>query len=198
MSSIALPSQPPVSGFTFTPLDFGGDISPSLGGPVQRINRLGNRYQLALAFPPVKSGAQAMLWTTRLEQAKAAGVLYPVPLDGFATGSPGSPVVANATTGGTSVYLGGLTPGYALIVGQWLSLIHAGRRYLHRVTAAATADGTGHVTLSITPMLRTALSIGDVVEIAAPMIEGLIVGAIEWQAMLEPYTTFAVTIAESE
>ncbi|MFM9597369.1 hypothetical protein ACKI1O_49520, partial [Streptomyces scabiei] len=90
--SIALPSSPACSGFSFAVLDFGGDITPSLGGPAQRINRLGSRYQLQLQVPPLASAIEGRVWTARLERAKQIGAVYPVPLDGFSSGAPGTPV----------------------------------------------------------------------------------------------------------
>ena len=197
MASVALPTSPGNAGFSIAVLDFGGELTPPLGGPVQRINRLGNRYQLQVTLPPIRSASAALAWTTRLETAKYAGAIYPVPLD-YAPGSPGSVVVANAVGGGTSVYLGGFAPGYVLREGQWGSFVHGGRRYLHRAAANATANASGNLTMTLATMLRTPLSVSDVVEIAVPMIEGLLVGSIGWEAMIEPYTRLGFTIAEAE
>lgn len=198
MSSIALPTSPGPAGFRFSVLDFGGEITPSLGGPVQRINRLGNRYQLEVTLPAMRSRDDAMIWSTRVERAKQNGVLYPVPLDGFDPGEPGSPVISSAVGGGMSVPVSGLVPGYGFVEGQWLSIVHAGRRYLHRAALPMVANEYGTGTLTLASMLRVPLSAGDVIEVAAPKIEGMITSAVGWEALLEPYTKLSFTISESE
>src|SRR3546814_3601578 len=57
-------------------------------------------------------------------------------------------------------------------------------------TASVVASGTGTVTASIFPPLRTSLSVNDVVEIAAPKIEGLVLPGEElsWQLSLDHTT----------
>lgn len=198
MTSITLPNAPGPKGFRFNVLDFGGEITPSLGGAVQRINRLGNRYQLEVTLPSMRSRDDAMIWTTRVERAKQNGALYTVPLDGFDPGEPGSPIVSSAVGGGMSVAVSGLTPGYSFVEGQWLSIVHGGRRYLHRAALPMTATGAGTGTLTLASMLRTPLSVSDVIEVEVPKIEGMITTPVGWEAMLEPYTNLSFTISESE
>ena len=61
----------------------------------------------------------------------------------------------------------------------------------------AVADAAGTLTLTLTPMLRTPLSDGDVVELARPMIEGLLEsGDLEDEVMTEPFVQFSFTITE--
>src|SRR3546814_20685372 len=57
-------------------------------------------------------------------------------------------------------------------------------------TASVVASGTGTVSASIFPPLRTSLSVNDVVEIAAPKIEGHVLPGEElsWQLALDHTT----------
>src|SRR3546814_9072759 len=83
-----------------------------------------------------------------------------------------------------------LTPSYAIREGQFFSIVHGGRRYVHMFTASVVASGTGTVTASIFPPLRTSLSVNDVVEIVAPKIEGHVLPGEElsWQLALDHTT----------
>src|SRR3546814_1996587 len=84
------------------------------------------------------------------------------PQPGFTIGAPGSPLVSTAASGGTALAIKSLTPSYAIREGQFFSSVHGGRRYVHMFTASVVASGTGTVTASIFPPLRTSLSVNDV------------------------------------
>src|SRR3546814_13699614 len=75
----------------------------------------------------------------------------------------------------------------AIREGQFFSIVHGGRRSVHMFTASVVASGTGTVTASIFAPLRTSLSVNDVVEIAAPNIEGHVLPGEElsWQLALD-------------
>ncbi|HEY1605625.1 MAG TPA: hypothetical protein VGF77_08490 [Allosphingosinicella sp.] len=180
-------------------LDYGGELTPALGGAVQRLNRLGNRYAIDVTVPPLPEEPDGRIVTALLRQAKSEGALYPFPQPGLKIGAPGAPVVAGAVAGGTSLPIRAATPGYAVRFGQFLSIVHGGRRYLHSAAApvVVAADGTAAITLI--EMLRTPLSDGDTVELAKPMIEGLLAsGNLSWDIQLEPYTGVAFTISEQK
>src|SRR3546814_1693449 len=70
-------------------------------------------------------------------------------LPGFTIGAPGSPLVSTAASGGTALAFKSLTPSYAIREGQFFSIVHGGRRYVHMFTASVVASGTGKVTASI-------------------------------------------------
>lgn len=178
--------------------DFGTVLTPFLGGPEQRINRLGTRFALRVTLPPMDTKDEALVIQSRLLRSREDRLQMAWPQPGFDTGYSGAPVVAAGVTSGTTLPLAGLIPGYVVREGQFFSIIHAGRRYVHMFSADATVNSDGTVNAAIWPMLRTPLSVGDVVEIAVPRIEGLVSPGeeISWQISVDRMTSFSFTIAE--
>lgn len=195
--TIALPTSPSLRSARVRLLDFGADLAPPLGGVTQHVARIGTRFAVDYEMPPLAESSDGRVFLSKLRQAKSDGALYPFPQFGVVTGSPGSPLVAAAASGGTTINVKGLTPGYVIRDGQFFSVIHAGRRYVYAAAAAVTASGTGIASLSIYPMLRTALTVDDVIEMAAPMIEGLL-SSVDWDVMQVPFNAVTFTISESE
>lgn len=182
-------------------IDFGGELTPGLGGPVQRVNRMGNRFGIDCAGVPVPEYPDGEILTATLRLAKQNGAIFPWPVPrGAPATSYGSPVVNGAVAAGTSVPIRGLTVGAVIRFGQFFSIITGGWRYLyaHAGTSVA-ADGSGHATVTIDPMLRASLVDGDVVELATPKIQGLLSsGDLEWDIMLEPFTRIDFNISEQK
>jgi hypothetical protein len=180
-------------------LDYGGELVPALGGPIQRINRLGNRFALQVHLKTVPEEPDGRIIAQMLRLAKQQGAMFRWPQPGLQIGAPGSPVVDGAVSGGTSLPIRGATPHYAIRFGQAVSIIHGGRRYLATATAPTIVGADGRATVPIDPMLRTALSDGDTVEIAKPMIEGLLdSGDLEWEIMGSPFSSYSFTIREQK
>lgn len=199
MAVIVLPSDPAPNGATPMLRDFGGTLTPFLGGPEQRINRLGTRLGIRVSMPPMRNGDNGRIFVSRLLQAKQDRLLMDWPQPGFTIGAPGSPLVSTAASGGTALAIKSLTPSYAIREGQFFSIVHGGRRYVHMFTASVVASGTGTVTASIFPPLRTSLSVNDVVEIAAPKIEGHVLPGEElsWQLALDHTTGISFSVMEA-
>ena len=139
------------------------------------IPRKGGRYTVGFTFGPYTE-AQGRLMVSRLIAGKQGGIRVRLPLL-HSQGSPGAPVVTSAT--GRTLALSGLTPGYPILEGYWLSLVKAGRHYLHNVGIGATANGSGVATIELNELLRTDFAAGTVVNLAAPQVEGLLIGG-EW------------------
>jgi len=177
-------------------IDFGGELTPPLGGEVQRINRLGNRFALDVELPPLREGEEGRELPAQLRLAKQQGAIMDWPQPGLDVGNPGSPLVDGAVSGGTSLPIKGLTALYPIKFGQFFSIVHAGRRYVHAAAAAATGNAGGSVTLTIDPMLRVSLSNNDVIEMLTPRIEGLI-DFDGWTILKEPFVTTGFTIREA-
>lgn len=197
--AITLPALPGARSATPRLQDWGADLTPSLGGAMQRLNRLGSRHALDVEMPPMLAEPDGRIWVSRLKRGKTDRVLFEFPQLDLVIGSPGSPKVKTVTAGGTSVPLKGLTPGYAIREGQFFSIIHNGRRYLHSADAQAIADAVGDVTVTVTPMLRVSLSVDDVVEIAKPMIEGALAGdEFAWSIDVARTVGLAFSIVEAE
>lgn len=176
---ITLPELPAPNGAAATLQDFGGFLTPGLGGEVQRIDRMGNRFKLAVSMPPMPAEPTGRIWTRRLIAGKTEGVRMEFPLLSFKPGSPGEVVVDGAGQSGRTLIVKGATPNYAFREGQPFSIEEGGRHYLHFVDEQALADSGGDATLSISPMLRIEPSDEAVCHFGKPMIEGFIMGE-EW------------------
>jgi hypothetical protein len=161
-------------------IDYGGFLTPGLGGEVQRIDRMGNRFGIAVSLPPVLGKDRGRILVSRLIRAKTEGVRIEYPLLDFAPGQPGAVLVNGAGQSGRSLIVDGAEPYYAFREGQPFSLVEAGRHYLHFVDAEVIATALGAATLSISPMLRIEPANNAVCHFAKPMIEGFIYGD-EWR-----------------
>src|SRR3546814_1410678 len=71
MAVIVLPSDPAPNGATPMLRDFGGTLTPFLGGPEQRINRLGTRLGIRVSMPPMRNGDNGRIFVSRLLQARS-------------------------------------------------------------------------------------------------------------------------------
>lgn len=181
-------------------IDFGGELTPGLGGPVQRVNRMGNRFGCDFAGVPVPEYPDGEILTGKLRLAKQNGAIMPWPV---ARGAPatsyGSPVVNGAVAAGTSVPIRGATVGAVIRFGQPFNIITGGWRYIYfHAGTSVTVDGSGHATLTVDPMLRASLVDGDTLDFA-PKIQGLLTsGDLDWDVMLEPFTRIDFTISEQK
>lgn len=179
--------------------DFGSVLTPFLGGPEQRVNRLGTRFGLRITLPPLESRQDALVVQSRLLRAREDRLLMRWPQPDFDIGTPGASRVAAAVTSGTSIPMKGFAPGYTVKEGQMLSIVHAARRYMHMFAADGMVQADGTLLASIWPMLRTSLSNNDLIELAPPMIEGLVSPGEElsWQISVDRFSSFSFTISES-
>jgi hypothetical protein len=197
--SILLPSSPGPRAAVPAFLDWGAVLSSPLGGADQKLNRLGDRFALDVTMPPIPSAEDGAAWVAAVIQGQKEGVLFPWP-QGIDIAGAGALAVDGAGQAGTSLDVKGSTPGRTFARGQFFSVIHSGRRYLHILTAAATADGAGKASFSIEPMIRTAgYSNNAVIEIDEPMIEGFLEGnAREWTLDTAMFVGLQFRIKEAE
>lgn len=158
-------------------LDWGSDQKAPMGGAFQRLNRLGNRFALEITYPRLKPEPDGRILASRLRRAKTEGALFPVPQPGLVIGVPGAPVVNGAGQAGLALLLRGFAAGYVVREGQFFSIIHGGRRYLHVADADAVANQAGGLVVGLYPMLRVRPADGAICEFAKPYIEGIVAGA---------------------
>lgn len=198
MTVIVMPDWVVPNGATPFLRDFGAVLTPFLGGPEQRINRLGTRFGVRLTLPPATTRFDALVIQSRLLRARDDRLRMEWPQADFDAGTPGAARVAAAVISGTAVPLKGMTAGYQAREGQFLSFVHAGRRYVHIFAADGTVAADGTLDAAVWPMLRTNLSNNDVVEIAPPMIEGLVSPGDElsWQISVDRLASFSFTLSE--
>lgn len=199
MAVIDLPSWAVPNGAEPYLRDFGTVLTPFLGGPEQRINRLGTRFGLRVTLPPMHTRDQALIIQSRLLRAREDRLRMEWPQPDFDVGTPGIPRVSAAVAAGMSVPIKGMTPGYVAKEGQMLSIVRNGRRYMHMFAADGTVAADGTLPATIWPMIRASLLNNDVIELAPPMIEGLVSPGDElsWQISVDRLASFSFTISES-
>lgn len=197
MTVIAFPNYPAPNGASPFLRDFGGILTPFLGGPEQRINRLGLRLGIRVSMPPLETD-NGRLFVSRLLQARQDRMLMEWPLLSFDPGVTGAPRIAASATGGSAIAVKGLPSNYPIKEGQFFSLIHAGRRYMHFFSGDVIASAAGNATAAIWPPLRTNVSNNDVLELSQPMIEGLVSPGdeISWEMSLSHHVSFSFTLVE--
>jgi hypothetical protein len=197
--TIALPLDPYPNGATPMLRDFGGVLSPFLGGPEIRINRVGTRFGITVTMPPLPSGSTGRVFVSRLLQARQERVLMPWPLLDFDPGVVGTPLINTAVASGSSISIKGLPANYSAKEGQFFSVIRSGRRYVHMFTADTTASGAGVLAINIFPPLRTSLAVNDVVEMTQPMIEGHVLpgNEVTWEMALDRNIGLSFSVLEA-
>ncbi|HEU0045075.1 hypothetical protein [Sphingomonas sp.] len=188
---IDLPLTPGPVSMGWQVIDYGGRQTPALGGPVTRVNRLGNRLAVAVALPPMQS-ATGRLWVSALTQALTQGVRWRVRQPDMIIGAPGAPTVDGAGQAGATLAITGAQPGYAFRVGQ---IVAVGGR-LAMLAGGIVVAANGKALLPLTAALRAEPA--GAVEVAAPMIEGLLEGdGLPWSISLARHYGLSFTIAEA-
>jgi hypothetical protein len=193
---IELPDDIGPASLTLALVDYGGVLRPALGGPIQRVNRLGSRFRASVVLPPLEED-RAATFRARLVQAKSEGLRMEIPLS-RPQGAPGAPVVDGAGQTGSSIDLRGMTRGYVGKEGYWLSIVKSGQHYVHMLTAPLVVAADGTATAQIVPPLRAAFADGAVVHLARPMIEGFLSGdELAWDLSVAHHSSFAFEIEEA-
>lgn len=178
-------------------MDFGSVQRPPLGGPLQRVNRLGNRFRVSVGLPPIRNKDLGRVVISRLLRAKTEGLRIEWELVGIEQGSPGTPLVKGAGQAGTSLLVDGFRLGYGYSEGFWLSIAHNGQHYLHNVAASGSA-AAGEATLTLTPALRVSPADNSPVHLQKPMIEGLVLGdELAWNYSLAHHVEIQFDIEEA-
>jgi hypothetical protein len=196
---IDLPEYPAPSAATPALVDFGAFLTPALGGPVQRVERMGNRFKISCTMPPMPNLKLGRQWVARLVRGKQEGVRMPWPLLGFDPGSPGNVLVNAAGQSGRSLVIKGATPNYIFREGQFFSVVINGRHYLYMVTAEVIASAAGAATLAIEPMLRLSPPANAVCWFGKPMVEGFIMGdSFQWEMALANFVGVSFDLVEIE
>jgi hypothetical protein len=199
--TVALPTSPYIQDAVPRFLNWGSQQKPPLGGSTTQIERVGSRFALEVKMPLMKPEV-GRPWVAALIEGMADGaVSIEWPQPDFTPSGNAMAAIKTAISGGTTIALKGLAAStQALTRGQFISITHAGRSFLHMVAGANyTANGSGEATILIEPPLRTAVSEDDVVQIAAPIIEGYLVGdEREWNLPVARFYGLAFTIEEIE
>lgn len=195
---IVLPTTVAPSSATPRLRRFGGDLTPPLGGSVQRISRLGTRYAVDLTFPPLTKTQFDDLYGALL-QADTEQTTVVAEFPQGDAGGVGAPLVNGAAQTGTTLNADGLTAGVTLPRGTMFSFAAGGRYYLHTIRTAIVASGGGIAALPIGPMLRASPADNAALDFVTPKIEGFVDGdEIAWALDAANLYTLAFRIFENK
>lgn len=162
-----------------------------LNGEQQRFLRPGSRMGVRLTLPPMDID-DARLWVAALLRASREMARVEWPQPGLDPGDPGAPVISAASSANATVIaIGGLAPGYAILAGQAFNQVKAGQSRLHFCVQ------TGTTPLIIAPPLRKPAVVGDVLNLANPVIEGLVDGPATWKVDAAAIYGITFTIREA-
>lgn len=169
---ILLPETPGAVDQTFELVTAKNVLTPAIGGAEQELLRKGTRNEIGFTLPPLDD-LEAMDWADLTIEGDT--VVMTVLQPSLVIGNPGAPLVNGAGAIGASLPVKGLTPGYTIRKGQWLThLTNSGQRFLYRASAAVTANGSGVAAVPIYGLLRRSPLNNEVIEIAKPRIEGFV------------------------
>lgn len=192
MAVLVLPADPAPANMGIALITAKNVLAPAFGDGEQELLRKGSRYALTFQMPPMRY-VTSMDWDDLM--AEGDTVVMKVHQPGFDTGAPGTPRVNGAGQSGSALVIDGLTNGYVIHKGQFLSVVTLGRRFLYRAKASVTASG-GAATVPLRTMLRFPPGDNDVVEIAQPMIEGFVRDMDSWEVGVERLVVLKFTVRE--
>jgi hypothetical protein len=183
---IQLPTVP--RGTTLKPklIRYGGDLTSSLGGPTQRIVRLGSRYAVEVGLPSLDAVCGAE-WVSCALQAEALGdtLGLAMPQTVPYVGNPNN-VKGTGTAGTPNVSITGGAPP----VGCWISFVANGRHYLHLMTSVQGS------TCTVSPILRASISALKL-EVVAPVLEGFPDDLTQWDVEWFRFIGHSFTLTEN-
>jgi hypothetical protein len=186
---IDLPPLPPKTQATPMYLDKGGVLLGGLGAPDQRINRLGDRWGIAVSLPIVTHAKVGRQLVSRLVQAQRQGARMPWPLQGYDPGAPGAIKVSGSSVTGSVLLIKGAQPGYIAREGQFFSILTGGGHVLYMVTAETSFTGAGTEPVPVMPPLRVNHLDNDLCFFGTPMIEGFVQGdSSQWDWIADRFT----------
>src|SRR5579875_1366050 len=122
MSVIALPSYPAYSAGTPYLLSWSSDTTSPLGGPTQRILRLGSRFGIDVEYPSMQYD-DGRKFLAAMINAEALPVAVAFPQRGFKPGNAGAPKVNGAGQTGQTLNIKGARARYRFLAGQFFSLV---------------------------------------------------------------------------
>ena len=158
-------------------IDKGGVLRSLVGGVDQRLDRPGSKWGCTFKTKPMR-GDEAIQWMARLIAGQREKVSIKMPQPGITIQQVGDffiPTVQSAMAYVVTIKsLNAAEVGRTFKEGQFITIIQAGVRYVHQVTASTVVPAGGQVTLPIQPALRIAPAINDYVETLSPRIEGYV------------------------
>lgn len=193
MAVLVLPTDPAPANMGIAMITAKNVLAPAFGDGEQELLRKGSRYALTFQMPPMRY-VTSMNWDDLMTEGDT--VVMKVHQPGLDTGAPGAPRVNTSGQSGRIIALKGMTPGYVIRKGQFLSIITQGRRFLYRAASAALVLENSQANVLLRTMLRFPPADNDVVEIAQPMIEGFVRDLGEWSVGVDRLVGLQFTVRE--
>jgi hypothetical protein len=180
---ILIPSCPAPSVASPAMVSFVTEMTGPLGGPTQRVPRIGSRWRIDFEYPPMTYG-DGRQFLSRLNRAELSPVAIAFPQRGLRPLSPGPLAVNGAATtaleSNAQLVVRGGIPGVELVDGQFFHVASGGRRWVHQLVGDVILDGSGAGVLGVVPLLRFAPADGDLLEFVAPLLEGFVTLGWNW------------------
>jgi hypothetical protein len=158
------------------PVLFSGNQESPLGGEDLPIPRMGDRFAIDVTTGQLLRDDDARNLIASLIEATTSGAIMPLILPGSDQRRWSTPVVDGTDQAGSILKVRGFGTNTGLLRGEFFSIVHAGRRYVHMITANMTVPADGRISVPIWPMLRFLTVDGEQCEFTEPMIEGRLVG----------------------
>ncbi|WP_312126575.1 hypothetical protein [Brevundimonas sp.] len=145
-------------------------LSPAFGGDDLELRRKGSKYEFTFDYGEVDY-LESLDWSDLdVEGETVVAVVWQPGLD---TGEPGSPRVSGGGQIGSVLKLKGVSPGYQVRKGQFLSVHDGGvRHFMYRASAAVVAAPDGTMNVPLYTLLRHPHAGDSVVDIREPKVEG--------------------------
>lgn len=193
--AIQLPTCPPVRDQNIRMVTYASIQNPILGGPETRVLRLGDRFAGDFTTYVAPYADEGRKFLSRLLRGLNDTVIIGLKEPGMDLTGYGSPTIA-AVASGSSITVAGIPSGRLIPEGKLLSIVTSGQRFLYMTTADVTSAG-GNTVISIQPIVRAAHQVGNVVEFAAPKMEGFLSGSEQgWNVAISKRIGFSFTITE--
>ena len=164
----------------------GGDLISTLGGPTQRITRIGSRYAADVELPSLDAECAAR-WLACPLRAEAEGLTLALKMPQMIDVEHMVGALGAGAVGSNAVTYTGSSPS----PGMWFSFVNGGRNFLHLIT---DVDVPGRVA-RVSPLLRKPMA-STPMEFLAPLLEGFC-DDTSWSLEYFRFVGLKFTITES-
>lgn len=194
--SILLQTLPRGTAYSMRSISAANTLKPAFGGALQRIGRKGSHFAIDVSVPALSAQGCGMGLIADLLRGETEPLVLAIPeyLPAQTYGSP----LANGVSTGSTLSIKGLTASVPLRKGKFLSIVQGGQRFVYMITADAVASAGGVASVPIWPMLRRPTATNEVIELAAPKIEGFVGAGQEWSIARIKSVGMSFSIEERE
>jgi hypothetical protein len=137
---------------------------------------MGDRFAIDIATDQMLRNAASRVLIAALIQATTDDAIVPLSLVNASRAYAAGGVVDGAGQSGSVLNVRARVADETLARGDFFSIAHGGRRYVHMITADTIVGSDGEAALPIWPMLRFITVDGEACEFAQPYIEGRLLG----------------------